>query len=265
MNLTMQTLKEFMVPAGSLAVWWLGQAGFLVKTSGGTLAAIDPYLSDSCGSSAQASAIDFFRKYPPILNPGDLAGIDGYMMTHSHQDHLDPETLAGYRQAGGQGPFVAPAEAAEKLLSLGVVENQIIRMHPNKRCTIGDLNLQATLAIPYGEDDLTHVGYLVSTTNGPTFYFTGDTAYHEVIGLTVSVHNPDVMFTVINGTFRNLSPAEAAQLAWQIQPKVVIPYHYDLFPDGQMPPRTLWMNLLLHEMQERYQLLTPGEVWVYPM
>ena len=44
----------------------------------------------------------------------DLAGIDAYLVTHSHQDHLDPETLADYCSAGGCGPCFAPAEVWEK-------------------------------------------------------------------------------------------------------------------------------------------------------
>lgn len=263
MELSMTELRQYPVPEGALAVWWLGQASFLIKTPGGVVAALDPYLSDSCGAATEAMGMDFHRCYPPVLSPADLVGVDLYAVTHSHQDHLDPETLAGYREAGGAGPYLAPPEAAEKLVSLGVPESEITVTWPNKRYCHGDLALRATLAIPFGGDDLTHVGYLVSVEGGPTLYFTGDTTYHEVLGISVAEHRPDVMLAVINGTFRNLGPAEAAQLAAQIGPAVVIPYHYDLFPDGQMPPQALWMNLRLHDMQDRYVTLTPGQPWVY--
>lgn len=52
-------------------------------------------------------------------------------------------------------------------------------------------------------------------------------------------------------------------LARDLQPAVVIPCHNDLFPDGMMPARALWMNLLLHGMQDRFHTLRPGEPWVY--
>jgi L-ascorbate 6-phosphate lactonase len=67
MNLTIRELREYRAPAGSLAVWWLGQAGFLLKSPGGVLAALDPYLSDSCGSATQAMGMNFFRVYPSLL------------------------------------------------------------------------------------------------------------------------------------------------------------------------------------------------------
>lgn len=263
-EITMARLREFRVAEGSLAVWWLAQAGFLLKSPGGTLVAIDPYLSDSCGPATASLGFDLHRMSPPVMPPAELAGIDLMVATHSHQDHVDPETLSGYHRAGGNGPYLAPPEAAEKLQSLGVPAGRITMVWPNKTHRVGDLTLRATLAVPFGGDDLTHVGYLVAADGGPTFYFTGDTAYHEVIGISVAEHKPDVMFTVINGTFRNLSPSEAALLARQIQPRVVIPCHHNLFPDGQMPPQTLRMNLLLHRMADRYVTLTPGEPWVYP-
>ena len=35
MKITMAELREFRVPDGALAGWWLGQAGFLLKSPGG--------------------------------------------------------------------------------------------------------------------------------------------------------------------------------------------------------------------------------------
>ena len=67
-------------------------------------------------------------------------------------------------------------------------------------------------------------------------YLTGDTAYHEVLAAAVGPHRPDILLAVINGAFRNLSPADAARLAKQLEVKVAIPCHYDLFPDNSLPP-----------------------------
>jgi L-ascorbate 6-phosphate lactonase len=264
MDFSLKQLRDYQVPTGSLVVWWLGQAGFIIKSPQGVLTVMDPYLSDSCGLAAETIGANFHRVFPPPISPADLGGVDLYILTHSHQDHLDPETLQTYREAGGNGPFLAPAETNLKLQSLGVPQSEIVPMWPNKVFTIRDISFRATLAIPFGGDDLTHVGYLISIQNGPTFYFTGDTAYHEVLGICIAEHKPDVMFTVINGMWRNLGPAEAAQLAHRIQPKVVIPYHYDLFPDGQMPPHTLRLNLFLYQLHDRFRVLEVGRPWFYP-
>ena len=111
---------------------------------------------------------------------------------------------------------------------------------------------------------MTHVGYLVSVADGPTFCFAGDTAYEDLLWLGVKEHKPDVMITVINGAFRNLGPAEAAMLAERIDPKVVIPCHYDMFHCSTMAPQMLETNLVRYAMTEKYQVLEHAEPYTYP-
>ncbi len=178
-KLTMAVIRGHQTPAHAVTLWWLGQAGFLIRSPAGKVLALDPYLSNSCKTIGELNGFDMDRQIPPPMAAADLAGIDGYWFTHSHQDHLDPETLAGYRKAGGRGPYFAPAEAWEKLQALGVPASEITMIWPNKEIALGDLRIRATFAIPLGGDDLTHVGYLVFVKDGPTLYFTGDTGFEE--------------------------------------------------------------------------------------
>lgn len=263
-TLSIQDLQEHQVPVGSLTLWWLGQAGFVVKSPAGKLVALDPYLSNSCRALGDAHGFDMDRLVPPPISAEELVGVDLYAITHTHQDHLDPETLGPYRAAGGNGPFLAPAETVEKLQSLGVPGGQTIMVWPNKSFTLGDLTLRATLALPFAGDDLTHVGYLVSVEKGPTAYFTGDTGYHEILAITIGEHKPDVMVAVINGAFRNMGPAEAACLAKQLEAKVVIPCHYELFTDNLQPPQMLRSNLRMLGIGEKYRRLDYGEAFTFP-
>ncbi len=262
--LTMSDLRKFRVPAGSLTLWWLGQAGFIVKSPAGKIVAVDPYLSNSCKAIGEAAGIDMDRLVPPPIEPAELAGIDVYALTHSHQDHLDPETLAPYRAAGGNGPYLAPAETVEKLVTLGVPRDKIIMTWPNKTHVVGDISVRATLAIPYAGDDLTHVGYLVSVQGGPKVYLTGDTGYHEILVVSMMEHKPDVFVPVINGAFRNLGPYEAASMAKQIDPRIVIPCHHDLFRGNSQPPQMLRTNLAMLGIAEKYRLLEHGRPFTFP-
>ena len=41
-------VRDQEVPEGKVAVFWLGQAGFLIKTDLGTLCYVDPYFSNCC-------------------------------------------------------------------------------------------------------------------------------------------------------------------------------------------------------------------------
>ena len=257
-TLTLLQVRTHPTLAGQVTLWWLGQAGFIVKSPGGIVIALDPYLSNSCKAIGEAAGFDMNRLVPPPLAAAELAGVDAYLMTHSHQDHCDPETLAASRAAGGRGPYVAPAETVEKLRGLGVPEIELNMIWPNRSLQFGDVTVRATFAIPFAGDDLTHVGYLVSIENGPKVYFTGDTAWHDLLAEAVAPHRPDVLVAVINPAFRNLSPAEAALLARRLDVKVVIPCHHDLFSDNCQPPQMLHTNLKLQGMGDRYRLLHHG-------
>lgn len=261
-KMTMKQIKALRVPSRSLALWWLGQAGFVMKSPGGIIAALDPFLSNSCKKIGEQNGFRMDRQIPPPLPPKDLVGLDLCLITHSHQDHLDPETLGPYCKAGGAGAFFAPAEALERLHAIGVPARQTTMVWPNKSITVGDLTARATFAIPFGGDDLTHVGYLISVKGGPKIYFTGDTAYHDLLVDAVAPHKPDLLVSVINGAFRNLGPAEAALLAKRLKVKTVIPCHHDLFLDNCQPPQMLHTNLKLQGIGDTYRLLEQGAPFI---
>ena len=255
-TLSFSQIQAHPVPTGQVTLWWVGQSGFVIKGPCGTVLAIDPYLSDSCAKIGEEAGIDMRRRVPPPLDARELAGFDAILLTHSHQDHCDPETLGPALEAGLVAPFLAPAETLPKLASLGVPEDRIQMVWPNREVKAGEFLVRATFAIPLGADDLTHVGYMVSVAGGPCIYFTGDTAWHELLADAAAVHRPDLLVAVINPAFRNLSPAEAAWLAKRLDVGMVIPCHYDLFADNSIPPRMLRTNLVMHGMADRYQELS---------
>jgi L-ascorbate 6-phosphate lactonase len=257
-RLTMKSIQAHHVAPGTSTLWWLGQAGFILKTPGGKIAVLDPYLSNSCKAIGEQNNFLLDRQTPPPMTAKEMVGVDLYLLTHTHQDHLDPETIGPYRAAGGRGQFIAPPEAVEKLRSLTVPEKEITMVWPNKSVTIGDLTVRATFAIPFGGDDLTHVGYLAFVQGGPTIYFTGDTSYDDILADAVAPHKPDVLVTVINGAFKNLGPADGARLAKKLNVRITIPCHHDLFFDNCQPPQMLHTSLKLHGMGDTYRLLEHG-------
>jgi L-ascorbate 6-phosphate lactonase len=84
-KMSMKQIKAHRVPPGCVMIWWLGQAGFIVKTPKGIIAALDPFLSNSCKAIGEQDGFRMDRQVPPPLPPKDLAGIDLYLITHSHQ------------------------------------------------------------------------------------------------------------------------------------------------------------------------------------
>jgi L-ascorbate 6-phosphate lactonase len=263
-TLTRGQLEQFRVPPRSITLWSLGQAGFIAKSPAGKVVAIDPYLSNSCKAVGEQMGVNMDRMTPPVMAPADLAGIDAYILTHSHQDHLDPETLLPYREAGGAGPFFAPPQTVDKLRALGVPAERITMVWPSKQLTIGDLTVTVTFAIPFAADDVTHVGYILAVQDGPVVYFTGDTAYEEILAISTAPQRPDVLVPVINGAFRNMGPAEAARLAKQLNVRRVIPCHHDLLPDNSLNARMLRTNLVIEGIGDRFEPLEHGRAFTYP-
>jgi len=262
--LTIQQVRQYPTPPGHITLWWLGQAGFLAKSPGGQVVALDPYLTNSCKAVGEQNGFNFDRQVPPPMRAEELAQADAWLFTHSHQDHCDPETIAAARGAGGRGLYIAPAETIEKLHGLGVAPSETVMIWPNKTHPLGDLSIRAAFAIPFAGDDLTHVGYLLAVNGGPAVYFTGDTGWHDLLAEAMAQHKPDVLVTVINPAFRNLSPAEAAWLARRLEVKAVIPCHYDLFADNCQPPQLLHTNLKLQGIGDRYRVLRHGEAFNWP-
>jgi len=258
-----KALAETQVPVGSLAMGWLGQAGFVLKSPKGTLLGLDPYLSNSCEALGAQHGFDMQRMVPAPLSPEDLLPFHVVAFTHSHQDHIDPETIQPYLRAGGSGLFIAPHEASDQLLSLGVRSEQIKLIWPNHEVVIGDFSIKATFAIPLDGGDLNHIGYLVEASGGPRIYFTGDTDYNEILSISVAPYRPDIVVTVINGAFRNLGPREAARLVKEIGPQWAVPCHHDLFADNRVPDRLFRTNLVLQGMGDTFCPLVQGAIRLF--
>ncbi len=89
----MKSIREFRLPPNTLAIWYLGQNGFILKFDEGPLIGIDLYLTNSRTSKFAHPLYRLDRQLPVFIEPEDL-DIDIFITTHSHQDHADPETIA---------------------------------------------------------------------------------------------------------------------------------------------------------------------------
>jgi L-ascorbate 6-phosphate lactonase len=230
----MNTIADLHLESAQAALWFLGQAGYLIRSAGVTVA-IDPYLTDS----AAAGAPEFTRLFPPPLAPEDLHA-DLYLVTHDHLDHLDPETIRRYRHRETT-QFVAPRLAARKLRELGVPAENIQRLDAGEDWTSRGLAVSGIFALPTGADVLDTTGYLVRFANGRSVYHTSDTAFTPLL-LQAAPRGVDVMLVPINGKWGNLNVEQAAELTAVVGPRYVLPNHYDLMALNAENPETFrWL------------------------
>src|SRR5918996_3442497 len=196
----MRDIQEFRVERGAIGIWWFGQNGFIFKSPEGTLASVDMYLTDSCATLIPE--MNMSRQVPVLVRPNEL-DVDVFTCTHNHQDHTDPETIRNLRNKDTM-QFIGPHPSCDVYRAEKVEDGRITPSWPDCDIEHRDLRIRGTFALPTDTTDLNHMGFVFQFANGPKVYVTGDTAPTELL-LGVTRHSPDVVITVINGGFNNLS------------------------------------------------------------
>lgn len=256
----MQDIRAFPVPRGAVALWWFGQNGFIFKSPEGTLVSTDLYLTDSCAALGRDIGVDLGRAVPVLLPPEEV-DVDVFTCTHNHQDHTDPETIRGLRNKD-TALFAGPHPSCAVFAREGVETGRIRPTWPQGELEYRDLRLRGAFALPTDTSDLNHMGFLLQFGSGPKIYITGDTDYCELLE-EAGAHAPDIVITVINGGFNNLSHWEAAKLVKAVRPKVAIPCHYDMFRTNGVDPKMFEASLKIQGAAAEYVELRHGAPFVF--
>lgn len=248
-------VRETKVGKGMLALWFLGQNGWMVKSPEGHVVAVDPYLSDSCNPSRRG--LDLARQVPLLLTPEELEA-DLLVCTHSHKDHADPTTLCACGRSGRVKAFLGPGDTQAVFAEAGVADSDRQLSWPNRVTQLGDLTLTGTFALPTDAGDLTHMGFVIQAGSGPKVWITGDTAWCDLLAEAGAKHKPDVICLPINGGYANLSHWEAAELVRRVAPAQAIPCHWDMFADNSCSPHMFEASLTVKGMRGTYCLPSHG-------
>ena len=251
----MQRIREEEVPPGKVAFWWLGQAGYIIKTDRGVLVAVDPYLSDFCAKVDPRNR----RMYPSLIGPDELT-CDICLLSHDHEDHLDPETMQSLRHSQST-VFVGPRNCCKRLRELGIEDESIVLLESGENVQVHGIDLKGVFCLPTDDKVFDSIGFLISVAD-VAIYHTGDTGYVELLGY-LSKYSIDVMLTCINGKYGNMNCIEAAKLTNVLQPRIAIPNHYDLFEHNQANPHKFKKSLLERSGDVECRILERGDKWVY--
>jgi len=251
MSELMREIAETRVETDTLAVWFLGQNGWVIKSPGGAVITVDPYLSDSCNPSRRG--LDLARRVPIPVAAEDLTA-DLLVCTHSHKDHADPETLCPCARSGRIKGFLGPGDTQAVFQEAGVVESECELTWPNRMTEVGDILLTGTFALATDAGDLTHMGFIIQAGGGPKLWITGDTAWCDLLAEAGLKHLPDAIILPINGGYGNLSHWEAAELVRRVDPAQAIPCHWDMFGDNSCSPHMFQASLTVKGVGEKYRL-----------
>ena len=256
----MQSIREYNVKKNSLAIWTLGQNGFILKSSDGTTICIDPYLSNYCAEAEKYRHfnIRLDRQLPIFIYPEDL-DVDIILTTHSHDDHADPFTLSKIKK---RTTFIGPWEAFQRFKSCGIDGKYCLLIHPNQEIKVKGVNIFGTFSMPTDYTDLNHMGFIIRFDNGISFYNSGDTDYTELLGFA-GEFKPDIASICINGGFNNLDNMDAVKITKMIEPKVVIPCHYDMMVNNIGNPLIFESFLNLQDCTSKFEMMAYYEPYIY--
>ena len=215
-----EKINNAVVDQNELLLWYLGQAGFLLKTAQGKLIAIDLYLSD-----AAERLFGFKRMIPAVIQPEDL-NVDYYLSTHSHVDHLDVDVLSTV--AGCDKTFFIGSPDCEAVYQENNIRNdRYCILKTGDRYETAGLTIRAVYA-DHG-DMAPDAGGLLIETEGIKVFHTGDTAFAPEKISTSLQTDIDVLIAPINAQFNNMNAQEACQLAELLKPKTLIACHFWMF------------------------------------
>ena len=261
-------LANFRVPARTVAIWSLGHAGFAFRWPDSGLVLLDPYLSDRIERLDPAS--EFKRRFPPVCPPDQVLA-DLVLITHRHDDHLDLDTLIPLASGAGAPDFAVPGPAVRELEDHGI--EQVRGVESGQSFTHGPLTVTPVRAFHGDENGELGpcFGYLMEA-HGLRVCHTGDTHVTPELVESVRAFRPHVLIAPTNGAdyFRssrgivgNMTGREAVELSRQVDADLLIPTHYDLFPNNTENQAFLVDYLLTHRPEQSFHLLRAGERVLY--
>jgi L-ascorbate metabolism protein UlaG (beta-lactamase superfamily) len=252
-----EAMDEIRAHRDGLAVWWTGNAGWLIK-SGPLLVGID--LDLSLGQKVQP---------PPVTAEALAADLDVVFVSHHHGDHCNTGTLRALAK-GSRTTFVLPPSCLKRA-NLPVAPDRIRVPVPNEPFELPGVQVRPIHAIhgnqeftvltreaDFVESIRTNCGYVL-TIGGRRFLHPGDSVLTEE---HLALENIDVLF--VSPTVHNMYVDRSMILINRLQPGYIFPQHFGTFRETDANrfwtkgyPDELRLRLSA-DLQRRYHKLEQG-------
>ncbi len=223
----------------SVKLTWLGHSAFALEVDSHPVV-VDPFLTGN----------------PLASTTPDKLAAEVILLTHGHGDHLGDTVSIAQRTGAG---VVTNFEIGNWLGAKGI--KTTYGLNVGGHYDFGFMSVKATPAIhssslPDGTYGGLSCGYLITTRDsGLKLYFAGDTALFSDMQL-IGAAGIDLAFLPI-GDFFTMGPDDALKAVSYVQPRIVVPMHYNTFPPI-MQEASAWANRVSSETKAQPIVLDPG-------
>ena len=241
-------------PLGKTHLFWIGQAGVVVKSADGKLMGIDLYLSE-CVEPVEGH-VGYHRLMPQILGYDEL-NFDVLIATHFHRDHFDIDAMQGL-MANGKTQLYCAYDCKEDVERLQIDQTRVHYVKPGESYDYAGFHIDFVHS-DHGAGAPLEAAPIV-TVDGKRILEAGDTSLHLDWKDEYLKAGPlDVLIAPINGAYGNLNEQENVALTKALQPKLTVPCHFGMFSSHGGHPG-LWKELLEQQLPEqKYKIFTQGE------
>ena len=235
-------------------LYWLGQAGFIIRSSSGHTLGIDLYLSN-CVESVEGH-VGYHRLMPQIIDPMELE-LDVIIATHFHRDHFDIDAMPQL-MANGKTRLFCAYDCQEDVDRLVIDQSRTTFVKPGDKVECAEFIIDF-IHSDHGAGAPLEVAPIVSV-DGKHILETGDTSLHlDWKDEYLKAGALDVLIAPINGAYGNLNEQENVELTAALAPRLTIPCHFGMFASHGGHPG-LWKELIEQQLPEQsYKLFTMGE------
>lgn len=252
----MKSLKESILnaPLGKTWLFWLGQAGFVIKSASGKLLGIDLYLSE-CVEPVEGH-VGYHRLMPQIIDPAELE-LDVVIATHFHRDHFDIDAMPKL-MANGKTKLFCAYDCKEDVEKLAIDQSRTTFVKPGDSADCAGFHIDF-IQSDHGAGAPLEAAPIV-TVDGKHILEAGDTSLHlDWKDEYLKAGALDVLIAPINGAYGNLNEQENVTLAKALQPKLTVPCHFGMFASHGGHPG-LWKDLIEQQLPgQQFKIFTMGE------
>jgi L-ascorbate metabolism protein UlaG (beta-lactamase superfamily) len=237
-------------PPAGVEIFWLGQAGFVLRSEHGGCVLIDAYLSDHLRAKYAGTVFEHIRLQDAPVTPAGLPSLDAVLCSHQHSDHMDPVALPLISAASPAAPLVVPAASAGRYAEIGLPEDRMLAADAGDVLDLAP-GVRA-FVVPSAHEELEYddrgrcrwLGYVIEI-GGVRIYHSGDCAPYPGQADRLAELSADIALLPVNGRDArrrahgvpgNFHPAEAVALCHDAGIPVMIGHHYGMFAFNTVDP-----------------------------